>query len=127
MIIYTGESLKETIKDKKSEIMFSTGSDKICERDFVNDIREVYFNLEPKYILIINGLHGTGKTFGILQAVEDLDNVLYVCTQENDRITADDYIELLKNSEEDHIIIDEYSLINDRYDLDCCLWMLVKQ
>ena len=93
---------------------------------FVNDIREVYFNSEPKYVLIINGLHGTGKTFGILQAVEDLDNFLYVCAQENDGTTADDYIELLKNSEEDYIIIDNYSFINDRYDLDCCLWTLVK-
>ena len=126
MIIYKGERLNEIIKDKKSEIMSSTGSDKIYERDFVNDIREVYFNSKPKYILIVNGLQGTGKTFGILQAVEDLDNVLYVCAQENDGTTADDYIELLKNSEEDYIIIDNYSFINDRYDLDCCLWTLVK-
>lgn len=86
------------------------------KRDFVNYVTNYFLGGNNK-ILAISGLRGTGKTTGILQAAENLD-CIYITSQINESETGNDYIELLKNTEKKYVIIDEYSWINERDELD---------
>ena len=86
------------------------------KRDFVNYVTN-YFHSGNNKVLAISGLRGTGKTVGILQAAAGLD-CIYITAQKNESEKGNDYIELLKNTEKKYVIIDEYSWINEREELD---------
>lgn len=75
-------------------------------------------------MFVLSGLRATGKTFGLLQAVDDYDDTLYVKAQKGEDETGKDYIEFLRNSKEKNIIIDEYTWIKDNRDLSYYLWTL---
>lgn len=110
MLVYTGKQLDEY---KKNQLQILDSWNK---RDFTTGVSR-YLDSSVEKVLAIGGLRGTGKTVGILQAAKGLD-ACYILAQKGESNTGKDYIELLKNTGEKYIIIDEYSWINDREDLD---------
>ena len=110
MKIYTGNELNDY---KKVNLEFDETWEK---RDFVKYVTN-YFQSGNNKVLAISGLRGTGKTTGILQAAAGLD-CIYITAQKNENEKGNDYIELLKNTEKKYVIIDEYSWINEREELD---------
>ena len=89
------------------------------ERDFTAVVRS-YLESSTEKVLAVSGLRGTGKTVGCLQAA------VYVLAQAGEDKTGKDYIELLKTTDKKNIIIDEYSWIRDRKDLDRYLMTAVQ-
>lgn len=126
MITYSGDKLKEYIADLKGTAMIKTGLDEIYERDFVDSIRKYCFGGQTQRVYIVCGLRATGKTFGLLQAVEDFNDTIYIRAQLEDQQTGRDYIEYLRNVKEKNIIIDEYTWIKDNRDLSYYLWTLTE-
>lgn len=126
MITYSGDKLKEYIADLKGTAMINTGLDEIYERDFVDPIRKYCFGGQTQRVYIVCGLRATGKTFGLLQAVEDFNDTIYIRAQLEDQQTGRDYIEYLRNVKEKNIIIDEYTWIKDNRDLSYYLWTLTE-
>ena len=116
MKIYTNHELNEYIKDNISDTWE--------ERDFVAYARK-YFHGRKDKILAIGGLRGTGKTTGLLQAVNGFD-ACYITAQQKEEETADDYIDFIRNTDAKYIIIDEYSWINNREELDKYLYTAVQ-
>lgn len=94
------------------------------ERFFVDYARH-YFGGTNDKILAIGGLRGTGKTTGLLQALLGLD-ALYICAQKGEEESISDYIEMLKQTEKKYIVIDEYTWIQDRKELDYYLYTCVQ-
>ena len=126
MLTFSGEQLKNYISDMKQKAMKQTGLSKVYERDFVADIRKFCFSGKSPFVFIICGLSLTGKTFGILQAVENPDDTVYIQAQFGEDMNGRDYIVFLKTVKEKNIIIDEYSLIKDSHDLSCYLSALAE-
>lgn len=126
MIAYSGESLQNHFAALKEEAMKQTNLDNVYERDFVSAIRDYCFSGTTQKVFVLSGLRATGKTFGLLQAVDDYDDTLYVKAQKGEDETGKDYIEFLRNSKEKNIIIDEYTWIKDNRDLSYYLWTLVE-
>lgn len=126
MLVYSGDKLKEYIAELKQNAMAYTGLDQVYERDFVNDIRDCCFGSRMPYVYIVCGFRATGKTFGLLQAVSNTDDTVYIRAQRDETQTGRDYIEFLRNVEEKNIIIDEYTWIKDIRDLSYYLWTLVE-
>lgn len=116
MLIKRGDSLSDYCKVKVE--------DNWHQRDFVSSVR-LYLEMDYDKVLAISGLRGTGKTVGILQSIDGLD-ALYVCAQEGEDCTGNDYVELLKCANEKYIVIDEYTWIKDRKLLDPYLYTLVQ-
>lgn len=110
MLIYEGQQL---IKYKKENLEIQDFWNK---RDFVQSV-ETYLVGSTEKILAISGLRGTGKTVGILQATESY-NIAYLLAQKQDNKTGQDYIEFLKTTDKKYIVIDEYSWIKNRDELD---------
>ena len=94
------------------------------KRDFTTGVKN-YLSSTTEKVLAVGGLRGTGKTVGILQAAKTF-NVVYILAQKEDGKCGRDYIELLKNTEKKYIIIDEYSWIEERKDLDYYLLTAVQ-
>ncbi len=126
MLTFSGEQLKNYISDMKQKAIKQTGLSEVYERDFVDDIRKFCFGGKSPFVFIICGLSLTGKTFGILQAVENPDDTIYIQAQLCEDMNGQDYIEFLKNVKEKNIIIDEYSRIKDSHDLSCYLSALAE-
>ena len=126
MITYSGRQLSNYISDLKQLAMSQTKLDKVYERDFVADIRKYCFGGKSPFVYIVCGLRATGKTFGLLQAVENPDDTVYIQAQLGEDMDGQDYIEFLKTVKEKNIIIDEYSWIKDNHDLSYYLWTLVE-
>ena len=82
------------------------------ERDFVA-ISQEFIRSKINKVLIVSGLRGTGKTTGMLQLVRKNDG-LYLSSERGESETAQDYIDLIKNSPQKVIAIDEYTWIKDR-------------
>ena len=85
------------------------------ERDFVSQIKD-YIDSSLKKVLLISGLRGTGKTVGLLQAMEH-NNALYIlptADRRNEFSNAKEIIDCIADSTENVIMIDEYSWIVDR-------------
>lgn len=118
MKVFTGSDL---IIYKQDELSISSLWNR---RDFVSVVQD-YFNTRIEKILAVGGLRGTGKTVGILQAAEGLD-ACYMLAAKNDGKSGSDYIDFLKNTEKKYIIIDEYSWIDDREELDYYLLTAVQ-
>ena len=93
-------------------------------RDFVEYARR-YFLGANKKILAIGGLRGTGKTTGLLQSA-NLTDTLYITAQKGESEIGADYIEIIKHTDKKTIIIDEYSWIKDRKELDYYLYTAVQ-
>ena len=98
------------------------------ERDFVSQVKD-YIDSSLKKVLLISGLRGTGKTVGLLQAMEH-NNALYIlpmADRRNEFSNAKEIIDCIADSTENVIMIDEYSWIVDRekYHLDRYLDSLV--
>lgn len=126
MITYSGDKLKEYIAELKGAVMIQTGLDKVYERNFVKPIRDYCFGGKTQQVYILCGMRATGKTFGLLQAVEDPDDTIYIRAQQDESRTGRDYIEFLREVEEKNIIIDEYTWIKNNRDLSYYLWTLVE-
>lgn len=126
MIIYSGSELKGYVAGLKEDAMAQTGLDKVYERDFVDSIRRYCFGGKSPFVYVVCGFRATGKTFGLLQAVEDFDDTIYIRAQRGEAQTNRDYIEYLRNVKEKNIIIDEYTWIKDNRDLSYYLWTLIE-
>ena len=124
---WRGSELWRFFSKEKERTLRNENIKEIYERDFVNDAREYYFKSDYAEILVVSGLRGTGKTFGLLQAAEAFEDVLYITSSKSEDETGKDYIELLKKAEEKYIIIDEYSWIKEREELDSFLYTLTLQ
>lgn len=85
-------------------------------RDFVG-YAKIYLEGQIGNVLVISGLRGTGKTVGCLQAAENFDPV-YLIADKEETATGRDYIDFLKSDRHRCVIIDEYSWIRDRKELD---------
>jgi len=94
------------------------------QRDFINRL-EIYAKSKKRKVFGISGLRGTGKTVGLLQFLKNKDG-LYITAQKNEKETSEDYIDLLKNAQQEIIILDEYTWIKDKEDLDAYLYTLVQ-
>ena len=70
MKTYSGNGLVNLISDLKKQAMEQTGLSAVYERDFVDDIRRFCFGGKSPFVFVICGLWATGKTFGLLQAVD---------------------------------------------------------
>lgn len=125
MIMYEGVDLRKYFNELKKDTLSYLNQQEIHERDFVKNIRN-YFNGNLRYVLIVSGLRGTGKTFGILQGVIDFNNTLYVCAQKEEDMTKKDYVQLLKSSKSKYIIIDEFTWIKDYNELSYYLWTMIE-
>lgn len=110
MLIYEGQKLENY---KRETLKINPNWNR---RDFVSCVKD-YINCVVEKILLIGGLLGTGKTVGILQAAENCDSA-YLLSQKDEKESADDYIDFLKNSDKKVIVFDEYSRIKDRDKLD---------
>lgn len=126
MQIFKKEALHELIQKYKTDACETTNLSCVYERDFVNDIRNCYFENDVLRVLVVSGFKATGKTTGLLQAIENYDDALYITASKNEDETGTDYINLLKNTSEKYIVIDEYSWIKDRNELDYYLYTLVE-
>lgn len=126
MLVYSGGQLKSYVTNLKSEALSLAGLSKLYERDFVDAIRKYCFNGSISKVFIVCGLRALGKTFGLLQAVEDFDDTLYLCAQQGELQAGQDYMNLLRDVHEKNIIIDEYTWIKDNHDLNYYLWTLVE-
>lgn len=84
MLIYKGEEL-EKCKTENLEIKSFWN-----ERDFVKCVKN-YINSSTEKILAVSGLRGTGKTVGILQAING-NNVAYLLSQKGDSKKGNSYI-----------------------------------
>ena len=126
MIIYSGNKLKEHIAELKKGATAQTGLNEVYERDFVSDVRAHFHKTQWQKVVIVSGFHATGKTFGLLQAVEDFNDTVYIPAQRDETLTGRNYIEFLREVKEKNIIIDEYTLIKDKRDLTYYLWTLAE-
>lgn len=100
MIIYSGSELKEYVAGLKDDAMAQTGLDNVYERDFVDFIRKYCFGGKSPFVYVVCGFRATGKTFGLLQAVENFDDTIYIRAQHGEAQTGRDYIEYLRNVKE---------------------------
>lgn len=115
MLCLSGEELKAYITEETEESW--------QKRDFLSHL-DIYMNTKRRRVLGISGLRGTGKTVGLLQFLQDKDGA-YILAQKNDGVTAEEYIECLRNIKENLIVLDEYSWIPDKQELDAYLYTLV--
>lgn len=93
-------------------------------RDFLTEV-ERYMESKLQKVLLISGLRGVGKTVGLLQAVYKKD-AIYITAQKGEVETADDYLRILRNTDTSVIVLDEYSWIKNREDLDAYLFTMVQ-
>lgn len=111
MLIYEGTDFENYIKN---ELKINT---EWIPRDFSDCVKK-YLESSTHKVLAVGGLRGTGKTTGIIQAARGMD-CCYILALKNDTdISGQDYINFIKKTDRKIIIIDEYSWINDRRDLD---------
>lgn len=117
MKVYTDEKLRELYTQMEIDPSWK-------ERDFVPYARE-YMSKSCHKILAIGGLRGTGKTTGLLQAINGLD-ACYIIAQKGEDQTSRDYIDFLKSTDKKFVVIDEYSWIKSRSELDEYLYTAVQ-
>ena len=85
------------------------------ERDFVSKLR-TYIQGDYHRGVIITGLRSTGKTVGILQAIQG-QNALYISpTTRLNNITEGDILEIIQGSSANIIVINEFSWITGTRD-----------
>ena len=105
---FTGDELKTYAKNFLSGIYE--------KRDFVNSILSYFQDpISNRRIMGISGLRGTGKTVGMLQAIQELfsyDNVLYILINEEIDINTfkELFLKIIKGKE--FIFIDEVTKIS---------------
>ena len=95
------------------------------KRDFVTEV-EKYMDSSLNKVLLISGLRGTGKSIGVLQAMNNRDAV-YITMEQGIHTSANDVMKLLAERNEKIIILDEYTWIDNRKEseLDGFLYTLV--
>lgn len=106
---YTSDNLRNYIKN--------SGTLQLKQRDFVKAITE-YCNGREVRVLSISGLRGTGKTTGILQAINEInqyDNTVLINIDPTAEMTCLDLRNLIltKYSNAKYIFIDEITRIKD--------------
>ena len=121
--IHKGKELEELYRHEYNTALLDSGVNEINSRDFVADARD-YFTSDYNKVYIVSGLRGTGKTFGLLQAINGLD-ALYILAPFGGKLTGKACIDILKQNDKKYIIIDEYSWISERDELDNYLYMQV--
>lgn len=95
------------------------------KRDFVSEV-EKYMESSLSKVLLVSGLRGTGKSIGVLQAMQGKDAV-YIIMEKGIHTSADEVMRVLESRTEKIIILDEYTWIENRKnsELDGFLFTLV--
>lgn len=75
------------------------------KRDFVTEV-EKYINSVLSKVLLISGLRGTGKSIGVLQAINGKDAV-YIMMEQGIPTSAEELMKLLSTRSEKIIVLDE--------------------
>ena len=106
---FTGDEIKQNINN--------LGIAKLKERDFVQGIIE-YCSHPVNRVLSISGLRGTGKTTGVLQAIDRMniyDNCVFITIDELASMDCLDLRQLIMNNYKDkkYIFIDEITRVKD--------------
>lgn len=107
--IYTGEKLREFVQ--------SSGVTSLKHRDFVKQVGIYCNNLKEKRILAISGLRGTGKTTGLLQAIEVIqkyENTAFIIIDESCEINVIEIMNILQSlTKIKYVFIDESTRIRN--------------
>lgn len=116
------------IIDKKNyeKYLVDSGVDSSWKkRDFVSEV-EKYMESSLSKVLLVSGLRGTGKSIGVLQAMQGKDAV-YIIMEKGIHTSADEVMQVLESRTEKIIILDEYTWIENRKnsELDGFLFTLV--
>lgn len=116
------------IIDKKNyeKYLVDSGVDSSWKkRDFVSEV-EKYMESSLSKVLLVSGLRGTGKSIGVLQAMQGKDAV-YIIMEKGIHTSADEVMRVLESRTEKIIILDEYTWIENRKnsELDGFLFTLV--
>ena len=85
------------------------------KRDFVLEV-EKYMDSSLNKVLLISGLKCTGKSIGVLQAMQGR-NAVYSLMEQMAHTSVEDLMQILASREEDIIVVDEYDLVQDRRDI----------
>lgn len=106
---YTSNKLKKYVE--------SSGVTRLNQRDFVTGILE-YCNSNENRVLIISGLRGTGKTTGILQAINEIDDytkTVFINIDQTAEMNCLDLRNLIitKYKDKKYIFIDEITRVKD--------------
>ena len=103
------------IIDKKNyeKYLVDSGADSSWKkRDFVSEV-EKYMESSLSKVLLVSGLRGTGKSIGVLQAMQGKDAV-YIIMEKGIHTSADEVMRVLESRTEKIIILDEYTWIENR-------------
>ena len=103
------------IIDKKNyeKYLVDSGVDSSWKkRDFVSEV-EKYMESSLSKVLLVSGLRGTGKSIGVLQAMQGKDAV-YIIMEKGIHTSADEVMRVLESRTEKIIILDEYTWIENR-------------
>lgn len=105
MLLFKGMDFRNFIEDETNSIKH--------RRDFVETIEKDYIlRANTRRGVLVTGLRSTGKTIGVLQAIEHFpsDKMIFVSpTSREETISKNDVLDILKNYDADLIFIDEYS------------------
>lgn len=82
------------------------------KRDFVTET-EKYIDSALNKVLLISGLRGTGKSIGVLQAIQGKDAV-YITMEQGVHTSAQDLMAALSVRDEKIIVLDEYTWVKGR-------------
>ena len=82
------------------------------KRDFVSEV-EKYMDSSLNKVLLVSGLRGTGKSIGVLQAMQGR-NAVYIIMEQGIHTSAEDVIQVLSSRKEDIIVLDEYTWVQNR-------------
>ena len=95
------------------------------KRDFVEEV-EKYMDCSLNKVLLVSGLRGTGKTIGVLQAMQNR-NAVYIAMEQGITSTADELMKILASRPEKIIVLDEYTWLSGRKnsEIDGYLYTLV--
>ena len=110
MLIFKGDEFREFIKDSLDGIT--------RRRDFSTQLESEYLlRNRTRRGVLVTGLRSTGKTIGVLQAIDnfDSDKIIFIsATSRGEGVSKKEVFTLLKDFDSDLIFIDEYSwLISD--------------
>lgn len=104
-----------TIVDKTNYKKYLLDNEVDCrwqKRDFVSEL-EKYMDSSLNKVLLVSGLKGTGKSIGVLQAMQGR-NAACIVLRQGVSVSAEDLVQALSVRKETIIVVDGCDLVQDR-------------
>ena len=104
-----------TIVDKTNYEKYLLDNEVDCrwqKRDFVSEL-EKYMDSSLNKVLLVSGLKGTGKSIGVLQAMQGR-NAACIVLRQGVSVSAEDLVQVLSVRKETIIIVDGCDLVQDK-------------